>query len=925
MRRDSLSSCAALVLSLTAASALGQVTFQKIAGTGDVPPGRTGVVFRAETMWRDNDMPGVFSRPAINDNGVVVFLGESCNAFTYTNTAKGIYAYVPGETTPLRVLADTTAAYSVPGCANSTFTDFRAPLINNNGDVLFWASFYGACGSHNGLFATRLDGAVTSIKLLASTQTAVPGLSSKTFAGFTFGTGTWQSWTLACLNDNGQVVFNGFWWEGSSKLDGLYSTTVAGGAIQRLVDPTGTIYPTGDSRAFTNIDDGWQPALNNAGLVLFRGIIGSYEHGLFVVPADGSAAPRTVAVQGASAAPPLSDGTARTWYSWFNGFDLNDAGQFVFYHSFDDTAVKEAIYYGSVSVAGVPTVAGVLVDTAGSTTLPGRTELINELGVPLLDESGRVSFYAGGGGLGAQCVGYLSGLPTRLAAIKGGPLPARDPNDCKFLDFALQTGPLNDSGNVALTPQAWNYAGVPNPYSIHGAWFYSLCAGSLSRVVDDATAPLALPNGLSGTLSPTYGFIKLYQGHFARSGHCRALNNSNQVAFLAAFSSAAVTGGIFVADVPAGSGLPSITCPTNATLEYPPSDVSPGVTGTATAFDACTNLPLTPTFADTSTPGCGLTYTISRAWTATNSAGQSASCTQTIAVVDTTAPHLVPPADITVECGTSTDPNTTGLATATDAADPAPAVTYADLPTGTCPVVVTRTWTARDACGNSTSAAQIITVADTTSPVLTVPPDAEVPCGSPTDPNATGYATATDACDPAPHVTFSDASSGACPVITRTWTAVDACGRSISRDQTIAITDTTPPVFTVAPQNRTVECDGMGNVLALNAWLAEPQATDTCSVPTMTDNFQAAGQLTCGSTVTVTWTATDACGNTATASASFNVVDTTFPTLTCPADLVVNLPANACAATGLALGNAVAGDTCGAVAVSNNAPSEFPP
>ena len=50
-------------------------------------------------------------------------------------------------------------------------------------------------------------------------------------------------------------------------------------------------------------------------------------------------------------------------------------------------------------------------------------------------------------------------------------------------------------------------------------------------------------------------------------------------------------------------------------------------------------------------------------------------------------------------------------------------VTYVDVITGDCPWTVTRTYTITDDCGNSTSDDQIITVDDTTDPLITAPDD----------------------------------------------------------------------------------------------------------------------------------------------------------------------------------------------------------
>ena len=88
--------------------------------------------------------------------------------------------------------------------------------------------------------------------------------------------------------------------------------------------------------------------------------------------------------------------------------------------------------------------------------------------------------------------------------------------------------------------------------------------------------------------------------------------------------------------------------------------------------------------------------------------------------------------DATLECD-----NAAGIAAAiaaapaaTDNCDATPTLNLvSDVTTpGNCPGTysVTRTWTANDGCGNATNRSQVITVIDTTAPVITVPADITV-------------------------------------------------------------------------------------------------------------------------------------------------------------------------------------------------------
>src|SRR5690606_39339270 len=119
-----------------------------------------------------------------------------------------------------------------------------------------------------------------------------------------------------------------------------------------------------------------------------------------------------------------------------------------------------------------------------------------------------------------------------------------------------------------------------------------------------------------------------------------------------------------------------------------------------------------------------------------------------------------------------------------------------------------RTCTYTDACGNSDTATQVITLIDTTDPVLDQEP-AYVSVQCIDDVSAPFDLGWTDNCDGSGTVPSSDGPlvGGACGgTITRTWTYTDACGNSDTATQVITINDTTDPVLDEEPGDVSVQC-----------------------------------------------------------------------------------------------------------------------
>jgi hypothetical protein len=138
-----------------------------------------------------------------------------------------------------------------------------------------------------------------------------------------------------------------------------------------------------------------------------------------------------------------------------------------------------------------------------------------------------------------------------------------------------------------------------------------------------------------------------------------------------------------------------------------------------------------------------------------NDGAASSNCSSQVTIQDTTDPTITAPADVTVECAA---PGGTAVAlgtpTVSDVCDASLTVTNdapALFPLG--PTLVT--WTARDDGGNETTDTQLVTVQDTTPPVLTLSlaPTRLWPPNHKLHP-ITATITATDVCDGFPEVTL---------------------------------------------------------------------------------------------------------------------------------------------------------------------------
>lgn len=195
-------------------------------------------------------------------------------------------------------------------------------------------------------------------------------------------------------------------------------------------------------------------------------------------------------------------------------------------------------------------------------------------------------------------------------------------------------------------------------------------------------------------------------------------------------------------------------------------------------------------------------------------------------------------------------------------------------------------YTAVDNNGNTAVCSFRVTITDAIEPVITGCPSIITVSADASCKAVVNWAvpTATDNCSIAsfgtnysPGVTFSLGTS------TVTYLAIDGSGNTSSCSFNVVVVDTTKPVITACPTDVTVIANTLCKAIA--NWIP-PAATDNCSI-SITSNFSPGATFPLGTTL-VTYTASDASGNSSTCSFNVKVIDNTIPVITgCPTTITV--------------------------------------
>lgn len=794
-------------------------TIELLARTGDPAPGtESGTVFQSFGTGFSQQL-----LQDINEAGEVPFIGILTNPDVTLANRNGVWSGAPGQVSLVARTGD-----PAPGTLLN-FGGFRNPFIGDDGQV----AFEGSVSTGQGIWLGPPD----SLSLLALTGTPAPGTAGATFRAGSSSIG----FPGLRMNDVGQVAFR---------------ANLAGGDVET---------------ALGNFNGFWIGGLNDL----------------------------TLAVRGGDAVPGVTGATFQTP----SFLDFNDQGEVAFRNIIrgpgvdSDNANNTGIWMGPPDdLRLVARASDLAPGTGGEVFQNGFNAAIQGFNAPLVNNRGEVAFAARSVPAGATFPvrkGIWVGRPgdLRLLVRVGDMLEVTPgvtrevldlelPNDTFRSDFnARNQRGFNDAGQVLFLAEFADSS--TSSGSIDGLFLATplnqapvASAGSVTAEGRVATAINLNANDPDGDTLSFQVVSGPANGLLLGSASSQNRSYTSNPGFLGTDSFT-----FKASDGVADSNIATVTITvvdTTPPALTAPADVTAEATGTTTEVDlgsaTAVDLVEGAIAATNDAPAAGfLLGTTEVTWTAVDSSGNSATAIQLVTVEDTTPPELSVPLDITIEATAVLTVVEIGQATASDIF---PVAVVSDAPAGGFSLgTTTVTWTATDANGNQATATQSVTIVDTTAPVVTAPADITAEANAVLSSLDIGQAVASDIF---PVTIVNDAPAGfPLGTTTVTWTATDSSGNTAIAAQSVTVVDTTPPALTVPP-DLTVEATGPLTLVGIGA----ATATDIFPV-TIVNDGPASYPL---GTTAVTWTATDANGNAASATQRITVVDTTPPTVVAALD-----------------------------------------
>jgi hypothetical protein len=547
---------------------------------------------------------------------------------------------------------------------------------------------------------------------------------------------------------------------------------------------------------------------------------------------------------------------------------------------------------GSLFGFGSTTVTCTATDAAGNTSTPGTfTVTVQDTAAPVLDLPADITEEATGSG-GAT----VSFSASATDVVDGAITPV-----CTVGSDTVASGDTFPLGTTTVSCTATDSEG-------------NIGTGSFDITVEDTTAPvLDLPADITEEATAANGAAVTYTAtatdtvdgaitpvctvgpDTVASGDTFPLGTTT-VSCTATDAAGNIGTGSFDITVE-DTTAPVLDLPADITEEATAANGA-AVTYTATATDTvdgaitpvCTVGPDTVASGDTFPLG---TTTVS--CTATDAAGNIGTGSFDITVEDTTAPVLDLPSSVSQEASDADGAVVTYTATAEDLVDGAltPVCTPASgslFPITTPLTVNTVTCTATDAAGNEATGTFNVTVGDTTAPVLAVPEDATREATGENGVMIIYVAIAEDAIDGpvAPDCTPASGSTFPLGDTTVTCTATDSAGNTSAPDSfVVSVVDTTAPVLdlpdTVIEKIIGAAPAAESSIGAVTAAFgaAAPAGAEVSFTASATDLVDgaitpvctpASGTMFAVGDTTVTCTATDTAGNTATGSFTVSVI-----------------------------------------------------